>query len=382
MQIVRFGLTEVFVPKLGPAKADIVFVHGLNGHPEHTWTSEKSKELLPTLLPPMLDEEEARILVYGYDADVKSFTDGKGMFHLAPRVRKLQSRTTLSILQIRKATERPIIFVAHSLGGLVVKRALIYSYEIRGPKTNHLRSIFVSTYGILFFGTPHKGSDIAKWGSRLGRICSAVIPGGTRHDLIDDLKLNNETLANIDRQFIQIIDRFSIYYFHEGKPTKVGGTFFFIVEEDSASPTVQDVERACIQADHSHMCKFEDDKAPGFEIVVDAIQRYAEQAPDIIPGRWEAEKREHRGRREAEITEMSLPFSDTDRARGISPTSSQNPSPSKNLSAELSRQQQTATDQNGNQPYNISFSGDNNSGLQFGQNTGNITFGSRFGGSG
>ncbi|MCJ1462048.1 hypothetical protein MMC07_000648 [Pseudocyphellaria aurata] len=337
VEINPFNLTEVFAPEhRGSAKVDIVFVHGLNGHPEHTWTSEKSKVFWPTqLLPPVLDEEEARILVYGYDANVTSFTDGgvgrdKIHNHAEHLVAVLAANR-----KIRKAIDRPIIFVAHSLGGLVVKRALIHSSEIRGSKTDHLRSIFVSTYGILFLGTPHRGADVAKWGSRLERICGAVIPGrilDTRRDLIDDLKSNNETLTNIDRQFIQIIGRFHVFFFHEGKPTKVGGSLVFIVDEDSASPTVQDVERAVIQADHSHMCKFENDNAPGFDLVVEAIQRYAEQAPDVIPGRWKAEKQEHGLRIAAEKTEMSMLFPDTDSVRGTSQTSSQDPSPSNSTS--------------------------------------------------
>lgn len=55
----------------------MVFVHGLNGDPFKTWTSESSKTFWPSdLLPSILEEERTRILVYGYDADVTSFTDG------------------------------------------------------------------------------------------------------------------------------------------------------------------------------------------------------------------------------------------------------------------------------------------------------------------
>lgn len=202
--------------------------------------------------------------------------------------------------------ERPIIFVAHSLGGLVVKRALIYSSEIRGNYTEHLRSVFVSTYGILFLGTPHKGSDIAEWGSRLEWICGAVMPKkfvDTQPQLVDALKKDNETLQNIDRQFIQLTSRFHIYFFHESKPTNLKGTLRFIVDEESASPNIQDVERAGIQADHSHMCKFESDSAPGFDLVAEGIQRYAGEAPATIVSRWTSEMAERDAKKRAEIQE-------------------------------------------------------------------------------
>lgn len=65
-----------------------------------------------------------------------------------------------------------------------------------------------------------------------------------------------------------------------------------MVDEESASPTVQDVERAGIQADHSHMCKFENDNAPGFDLVAEGIQRYAEAAPATVKTRWDTEKEE------------------------------------------------------------------------------------------
>lgn len=202
--------------------------------------------------------------------------------------------------------ERPIIFVAHSLGGLVVKRALIYSSEIRGNYTEHLRSVFVSTYGILFLGTPHKGSDIAEWGSRLEWICGAVMPKkfiDSQPQLVDALKKDNETLQNIDRQFIQLTSRFHIYFFHESKPTNLKGTLRFIVDEESASPNIQDVERAGIQADHSHMCKFETDGAPGFDLVAEGIQRYAGEAPATIVSRWTSEMAERDAKKRSEIQE-------------------------------------------------------------------------------
>ena len=305
-EVGRYGLTQVYAP-VGGGLVDVVFVHGLNGHPHNTWTSEKSKIFWPAqILPPILNDERARILVYGYDADVTSFTDGVSTDKIHNHAEHLVAELVAN-RRIRKASERPIIFVAHSLGGLVVKRALIYSSEIRGVHTEHLRSIYVSTFGILFLGTPHKGSDIAEWGSRLEWICSVALPSklvDTKPQLVDALKKNNETLQVIDRQFIQLMNRFHVYFFHEGKPTNLKGTLKYIVDEESASPTVQDVERASIQADHSHMCKFESDAAPGFDLVAEGIQRYADEAPKIIMGRWDEEKKARLASKQATVEEL------------------------------------------------------------------------------
>jgi len=304
----RFGLTEIYTPV--PANqplVDLVFVHGLNGDPHNTWTTIPSNVFWPAdLLPQFIDEQKVRVLVYGYDADVTSLA---GAGTTKDRIHNHAERLNADLFanrRIRKATERPIIFVAHSLGGLVVKRALIYSSEISGVRTEHLRSIFVSTYGILFLATPHKGADLASWGSFLEWLCKAVPKKAldTSPQLIDALKMNSETLQNIDRQFAQLVEYFHLFFFHEAKPTDLKGTLRFIVEEDSAAPTLPDVERAGIQADHSHICKFDNENSPGFDLVVDGIQRYAEDAPETIKSRWRAEQAERKTQRLRKAQEL------------------------------------------------------------------------------
>jgi len=176
----------------------------------------------------------------------------------------------------------------------VVKRCLIYAKSLRHAHTERLRSIYVSTYGILFLGTPHNGSDLAKWGTLLQSICAAVLPKkffDTSPQLIEALKTNNETLQNINRFFIEIIGRYRVYFFHESKPMDLKGTISFVVDEDSAAPVIEGVERMGIERDHSHMCKFEDENAPGYDVVAEAIQRYAEEAPATISKRWIEERR-------------------------------------------------------------------------------------------
>lgn len=175
----------------------------------------------------------------------------------------------------------------------MVKRTLIYCRSVTSEKIEHLRSIFVSTYGLLFLGTPHNGSDMAKWGTLLQNICSAVLPKKiieSSSQLIKSLHTDNETLQNINSLFADIIPRYHIYFFHETRSTDVKGTRQLIVDESSAAPYIEGVERMGIEADHSTMCKFEDENAPGYEAVAEALLRYSEAAPALIVDRWAEEE--------------------------------------------------------------------------------------------
>ncbi|KAI9369350.1 hypothetical protein BJX61DRAFT_536483 [Aspergillus egyptiacus] len=289
-RIRQFGLTVVYEAR--DPLVDIVFVHGLNGHPHRTWTASKSSTFWPAdLLPHVLDQNPVRILTYGYNANVTSFTDGVSKDRILNHSETLAAQLAAN-RTLKKCTERPIIFVCHSLGGLVVKRALIYSRSITNEKVEHLRSIYVSTYGILFLGTPHNGSEVAKWGLLLQNICAAVLPKkfmDSSPELIKALRTNNETLQNINSLFTDILPRFHIYFFHETLSTDVKGTRELIVDESSAAPYAEGVERMGIEATHSQMCKFEDENAPGYEAVAEALLRYSRDAPATIQQRWAEE---------------------------------------------------------------------------------------------
>jgi len=305
----KYGLTEINGSCIG-ANVDIVFVHGLNGHPEYTWTSggDMGSGIFSHLsfCPPFFEEEKARILVYGYHAHPISFMDGVSGNRIHNHAEHLIAELCAN-RRTRKATERPIIFVAHSLGGLVAKRALIYSSEVRGNHTEHLRSIYVSTHGILFLATPHMGADLAAWCPQLRRIWGTTIPGLVfvdRSQVVGAFENKCEILQNIDRQFIQLTHRYHVYFFHEGKPIEISGVRFYVVDEESAAPVIQDVERACIQQGHAQMCKFEDENTPGFSLVAEGIQRYAAEAPAIIQRRWEAEKAERQRSKELAAKEI------------------------------------------------------------------------------
>ncbi|KAL1957927.1 hypothetical protein VTO42DRAFT_5319 [Malbranchea cinnamomea] len=301
-----YGITEVYRSK-NPL-VDIVFVHGLNGSPFSTWATKDTNFFWPAeLLPQTLHDQPIRVLMFGYNANVTAFMDGTSKDKLHNHAEQLAGHLYAN-RNLNNATERPIIFVCHSLGGLVVKKTLTYCSQLRHEKTQHLRSIFVSTYGILFLGTPHNGSDMAKWGSIIQSISHAVIPKkifDSSEQLLNILKTDNEHLQNINRDFSHIMKRFSVYFFHESKPMDLKGTRVFVVDEKSAAPILDGVERMGIEADHGGMCRFRDENAPGYVAVAEAILRYSNDALKVIPSRWDEERTQRRLELDAERKRLS-----------------------------------------------------------------------------
>ncbi|EGZ69684.1 hypothetical protein NEUTE2DRAFT_132077 [Neurospora tetrasperma FGSC 2509] len=308
-QISRFEVTAVYTHP--QATADIVLVHGLNGHPEKTWTAANSVFWPTDLLPASLElkNQHANVLVYGYNADVYSRgtnTPSNNFIH-----QHAQSLVT-SLTSFRKSegTERlPIIWVVHSLGGIVTKRALLYSNDIRAHQQEDLRSVFVSTYAIIFLGTPHQGSDLATWGRMLQAMSDAVIPRRffeTESVLLKSLKKDNETLQGINNHFLDIYQRFKIHMVHENHTTDLRGTRALVVDANSASPQLQGVIYYGIEATHSGMCKFDGQNAPGYRNVSTAITEWVAVARAVIDIRWEAEEEERKKRAADEYYERSV----------------------------------------------------------------------------
>ena len=110
---------------------------------------------------------------------------------------------------------------------LTKSKALAYSASRTSKNEDHLYSIYVSTYGILFFGTPHHGSNIAKMAGIARRVLSALVPKrimDTNGQLLDALQKNSETLQNITDQFVALMKRFRVFFFWEQEKTHLAHT--------------------------------------------------------------------------------------------------------------------------------------------------------------
>ncbi|KAI1416198.1 hypothetical protein F5Y13DRAFT_128814 [Hypoxylon sp. FL1857] len=307
VKVHRIGFTQLSTnhARDNPYKVNIVFVHGLRGHPERTWTSgdeadsqhqssKPKRRYFPNIFKKeskssrgieissgtsaqrifwphdflIQDLPDARVWTYGYDADVTG-----GLFQPNNQNSISQHGRDLDT-KIRRAIENkePIVFVAHSLGGLLVKNALGRSEDLCS-RTN----------SILFLGTPHRGSSAAEWGQIAANLASLALQDSNKK-ILKGLEVNSEVLENIHWNFKNIVFKFNIkiHSFQEGRGimgmkglnNKVVSDYSSIVDLPDIFETVQS-----INANHSEMvkCKSRDD--PQYRDISDVLRRIIRDIP-------------------------------------------------------------------------------------------------------
>lgn len=303
-----YGIQELYRPANEPAEIDIVAIHGLNGGAIKTWTSEPENicwlshlDFIPKYI------KQARVLTWGYNANIASVT---GRTTSSDRI--LQHAQTLvaqlhADRDLEDANDRPIIFLCHSLGGIIVKRALAYSASRNASKIAHLNAIYTCTFALMFFGTPHNGSSKARLLGSLQKLASLALPKATAQfesSLLNALEEDSETLQNITDQFAPLMCNFRIFFFWEQEKTDLKYTKDYIVDETSAAPILDNTERSGIAADHRGMVKFNRDTEQGFRTAVAALRRYCQLAPQVIQGRLAQSAETLSDRRRFEAMEM------------------------------------------------------------------------------
>jgi hypothetical protein len=93
--------------------------------------------------------------MYGYDTHLRHRLFGRPVNKLT--VYDFAKDFLVSIqADRREAPARPLLFVCHSLGGIIVKEMLRQACHSQDAD---LCMVFKSTRGIMFFGTPHNGAD-------------------------------------------------------------------------------------------------------------------------------------------------------------------------------------------------------------------------------
>ncbi|MCJ1231793.1 hypothetical protein MMC12_008472 [Toensbergia leucococca] len=234
----------------------IVFVHGLTGSQLSTWTAPGATAPWPSLL--LADDiPDARISAFGYDADVVNLLGPAGQNRIRHHARNLL-RGMADMWLDTGVDGLPILFVVHSLGGLVCENAL----TVANNAEQHERRILECTKAIAFLGTPHRGSDLASWATIAGNMVKVVKPANT--DILEVLKPSSEVLENLTQDFHTMLryreqaqnPSIHITCFVEELPVSKAGKTFMVVPSKSA--TLERYPYVTIHADHIGMTKFKE----------------------------------------------------------------------------------------------------------------------------
>lgn len=150
----------------------------------------------------------------------------------------------------------PIIFVAHSMGGLLVKKAFLL-----GQHDEHYRDLVRAMSGIVFLSTPHRGSNLAE---ALNRILAACIFALSPKQYISELSISSPTLQEINEQFRHIAPSVSIVSFYETLKTSIALFPVMVLQRDSSILGYPGEISKPLDADHHDVCKYISQQDPNY----------------------------------------------------------------------------------------------------------------------
>jgi hypothetical protein len=173
------------------------------------WLRDKLPEDIPTF----------KQIIYGYDTPL---TD-KRSFQIVEDL-ALSLIKSLRFVGKTSPTAKPLIFFAHSLGGIILKQAIVILAGSSGAEKLILQRI----RGIFFFGCPHLGMEMSH--------LLAIVQGQPNEALVRDLSRENSYLSLLDDQFrgVALFPQIRIISAYETKlsqATKVGQKQSFVASE-------------------------------------------------------------------------------------------------------------------------------------------------------
>ncbi|KAI1075343.1 hypothetical protein F5B20DRAFT_585310 [Whalleya microplaca] len=255
---------------------DIVFVHDLFGSRVGSWSKGGvcfPRELLG------LDIPEARIITWGWSSVLGSnstFSD--------------QAENLLAdISRVRSNTTRPIIFVCHGLGGLVVKEALVSAAMSRIYGAHiELGNVYPRTIGCIFLGTPHVRSGKRSLGECIAA-AALLAPSSPSPQLLQTLKDSDKAFETQHGTFCLVSRDIKVVCMREKLPSTVAasadmvrdadgmelgkGTMQMMVPRDSAAYDSYNVTRDEMIANHLDLARFKSRDDPGYLQIVTHISK-------------------------------------------------------------------------------------------------------------
>ncbi|KAK5652790.1 hypothetical protein OQA88_9646 [Cercophora sp. LCS_1] len=193
----------------------------------------------------------ARVMLYRH----RALTEGTNLDLLA---RDLLD----NVQQQRQGTRpsRPLFFIAHSIGGLVVKRALLLATEL--PEYRELK---YNCHGIVFFSTPHQGSSYLSMKSTRESVRQILrLQRALPKSLADEVRVNHPGLSRMQEEFFKIASELRIWTFYETIDSDLSGTSGRgevqftapLVSIKSALLDLWHEDVYSLESDHAHLASF------------------------------------------------------------------------------------------------------------------------------
>ncbi|KAJ8131152.1 hypothetical protein O1611_g2472 [Lasiodiplodia mahajangana] len=264
------GLQVVYRPPQSRS-VDVILVHGLGGASRRTWSKYGNPDLFwpAKFLPVESGIKEARILTFGYNSNFRPGS-GKNTMTILDFAKDLlndmkyamdeDSQTDGGDLRLG---ERPIIFIVHSMGGLIVKEACI-----QGQNDPAYTEIIKSVSSIIFLSTPHRGTNLAEALNRILRATFVTSP----MQFIAELAAGSQTLEKLNEGFRHIAPKLQVVSFYETRPTSIAGTQVLVLDKDSSILGYPGEISRPLYADHHGVCKFEGPNDPTYVAVRNVLK--------------------------------------------------------------------------------------------------------------
>ncbi|WKY14940.1 hypothetical protein Q1695_000448 [Nippostrongylus brasiliensis] len=245
---------EVFLPEQQP-EVDLVLIHGLCGSVAYTWRQkDHSSNIVSDCWPKdwlHLDiPQPMRILGLDYPSSLMQFR----RITESLQVRADRFKHQLAAAGIGR---RPVIFICHSMGGLLAKRLLL-----------DLPELAEKTVGILFICTPHRGSPIAAWGYSILQPTADVL------FLLEENPLNKK----LNEDFSKISDKIPVIVsMVETKESDLIGTAKGIIVP-TQSAVYEKGAVYHIDEVHHNVCKPSERNSPTYGVVLNFLRDSIEKA--------------------------------------------------------------------------------------------------------
>ncbi|XP_036405649.1 protein SERAC1 [Megalops cyprinoides] len=240
-----------------PVKADVLFVHGLLGAAFKTWRQqdcdltedEKAtgvREDYTECWPKSwlaADCPNLRVLSVEYDTHL---SDWRAKCPVENQRKSLayRSRELLEKLKTAGVGDKPLVWVAHSMGGLLVKKMLLDA-----SKDPDMRPLIKNTKGIMFYSVPHQGTFMAEYSVNVRYLLFPSIE-------VKELCRDSPALRELNENFLNMArDRdFKVLSFAETRPTTIGPMIkMVVVPVQSADLGIGDFIQ--VDVDHLNICK-------------------------------------------------------------------------------------------------------------------------------